>query len=154
MTDSDPARTDTFDRRTSPSAVFVCGECGEIACRVTLVWPGQNEQQPASETTWEPQTGGFDPAEWFPTSASLVLDGGPVSMSRAPVPAESVARALGLGDPAALYAIDPEYASFWCPGCRASYCGAHFRTEQVFDEGFYDCTYGTCPAGHRRMLDD
>jgi hypothetical protein len=24
----------------------------------------------------------------------------------------------------------------------------------LFDEGFYDCTMGTCPVGHRHMLDD
>jgi hypothetical protein len=24
----------------------------------------------------------------------------------------------------------------------------------TFDDGFYDATYGECPAGHERMLDD
>jgi hypothetical protein len=24
----------------------------------------------------------------------------------------------------------------------------------LFDEGFYDCTMGTCPDRHRHMLDD
>ena len=43
---------------------------------------------------------------------------------------------------------------FWCPACAASYCHRHWVTEEVMDEGFYDCTYGTCPEGHRTMLDD
>jgi hypothetical protein len=45
----------------------------------------------------------------------------------------------------------------YCPECDKAYCSDHMRTEVVMDEddpGFYDCTYGTCPAGHRRMIDD
>jgi hypothetical protein len=45
----------------------------------------------------------------------------------------------------------------YCPECDKVYCRNHMRTEVVMDEddpGFYDCTYGTCPAGHRRMIDD
>jgi hypothetical protein len=24
----------------------------------------------------------------------------------------------------------------------------------LFDDGFYDCTMGTCPNGHKHMIDD
>jgi hypothetical protein len=29
-----------------------------------------------------------------------------------------------------------------------------WNTYVLFDEGFYDCTMGTCPAGRRHMIDD
>jgi len=42
----------------------------------------------------------------------------------------------------------------YCPNCNKIYCWEHYNAEEVFDDGFYDCTYGTCPKGHRRMIDD
>jgi hypothetical protein len=42
----------------------------------------------------------------------------------------------------------------YCPTCDKVYCKEHYDTEEEWDEGFYDCTYGTCPEGHRRLLDD
>jgi hypothetical protein len=45
----------------------------------------------------------------------------------------------------------------YCPECDKAYCEEHMRMEVVMDEddpNFYDCTYGTCPKGHRRMIDD
>jgi hypothetical protein len=42
----------------------------------------------------------------------------------------------------------------YCPDCDEIFCADHYQTEQSFDDGFYDCTYGTCPEGHRRMLAD
>ncbi|HET7229602.1 MAG TPA: hypothetical protein VFJ16_06340 [Longimicrobium sp.] len=63
-------------------------------------------------------------------------------------------KALRGGDPRALWALDSEWAPFYCPECKACYCRDHWRQWMEFDEGFYDCTYGTCPRGHTRMLDD
>ncbi len=42
----------------------------------------------------------------------------------------------------------------YCPSCDKAYCKEHCNTEEEWDEGFYDCTYGTCAEGHRRLLDD
>lgn len=42
----------------------------------------------------------------------------------------------------------------YCPKCDTIYCGRHLDLEVVYDDGFYDCTYGTCPEGHRRIIDD
>ena len=61
---------------------------------------------------------------------------------------------LGRGDARRLHGLDPKYAPCFCRGCGKNYCAAHWRAEVVEDEGFYDCTYGTCPAGHRQMIDD
>ena len=42
----------------------------------------------------------------------------------------------------------------YCPECDKVYCWNHYKIEEEWDEGFYDCTYGECPEGHKRMIDD
>ena len=42
----------------------------------------------------------------------------------------------------------------YCPECDKVYCWNHYKLEEEWDEGFYDCTMGECPEGHRRMIDD
>lgn len=69
----------------------------------------------------------------------------------------AVRAAASAGDAAALRAADPAAFGFVCPDCRACYCGRHWVKQAQFDPdfpGWYDCTYGTCPAGHRHLLDD
>lgn len=57
-------------------------------------------------------------------------------------------------DPGALHAINWELAPFWCRSCQRGYCRDHWQSVVILDEGFYDCTVGVCPAGHRQMIDD
>ncbi len=42
----------------------------------------------------------------------------------------------------------------YCPECDKIYCWEHYDAKEEYDEGFYDCTYGICPKGHKRMIDD
>lgn len=42
----------------------------------------------------------------------------------------------------------------YCPECDKIYCWEHYNAWEEYDEGFYDCTYGVCPKGHKRMIDD
>ncbi len=42
----------------------------------------------------------------------------------------------------------------YCPDCNQVYCHGHYWLKEQWDEGFYDCTYGICPHGHQRMVDD
>lgn len=42
----------------------------------------------------------------------------------------------------------------YCPKCDKIYCYQHYKVQEVWDEGFYDCTYGTCPLGHKRIIND
>ena len=42
----------------------------------------------------------------------------------------------------------------YCPACDKVYCRDDYDVEEQWDEGFYDCSYGTCPEGHRRLIDD
>ena len=122
---------------TNPSVTYTCGACGETASTVTLVAPGRPD----------PRFGRV-----VPRGSQLAIDGGPISITLAPVPAEQVAAALESGDAAALFAIDPEYAPFWCPRCAAAYCPDHYVTKQVYVQGFPLSVSGVCPKGHRRML--
>jgi hypothetical protein len=71
-----------------------------------------------------------------------------VTISRVERPVE-VAQGSKQADAARLYEIDPEYASFWCPHCKPSYCRDHWVLVRICDDGFYDCTQGTCPSRHR-----
>lgn len=66
---------------------------------------------------------------------------------------------LTQGDGAALLKWEHDSASFYCPACDSLYCKDHWQIETKFEDepdlpGWYDCTYGTCPQGHRRMIDD
>jgi len=72
-------------------------------------------------------------------------------------------KALGLlekGDLAALHSYMEEAQALedgidaYCPQCDAIFCWQHYNAYETYDEGFYDCTYGTCPQGHRRIIDD
>lgn len=42
----------------------------------------------------------------------------------------------------------------YCPQCDKIYCIAHYSTREEWEDGFYDCTYGTCPNGHTRIIHD
>ena len=48
----------------------------------------------------------------------------------------------------------PEGVDAYCPECDKLYCWEHYNAKEEYDDGFYDCTYGECPKGHRRMIDD
>jgi hypothetical protein len=57
-------------------------------------------------------------------------------------------------DPAELRKLDWELAPFYYPDFGQNYCRADWHTYGLDDEGFYDCTMGVCPGGHRYMVDD
>jgi hypothetical protein len=48
----------------------------------------------------------------------------------------------------------PEGVDAYCPECNKIYCWEHYNAKEEYDDGFYDCTYGECPKGHKRMIDD
>ena len=57
-------------------------------------------------------------------------------------------------DPEALWDLDKEYVPFWCRLCQRAYCKDCSVIWIDYDEIFYDCTWGRCPHGHTRILDD
>jgi hypothetical protein len=42
----------------------------------------------------------------------------------------------------------------YCPKCGKIYCSRHYQTWEEYDKGFYDCTWGACPQGHKRLIHD
>lgn len=42
----------------------------------------------------------------------------------------------------------------YCLECDKIYCWEHYNAREEFDDDFYDSTYGECPNGHKRMIDD
>lgn len=83
---------------------------------------------------------------------SMVSGLGDVSFAEFDLDATLVA--IAAGDARALFAMDPELVPFWCPGCHVSYCGDHWETWDLFDDGFFDEKRGRCPKGHERKLLD
>ena len=62
---------------------------------------------------------------------------------------------ISVGDARALHRFDFEFAPFFCPRCKACYCGDHWMRWDVLDEdGWHDSIRGRCPAGHERLLED
>ena len=61
---------------------------------------------------------------------------------------------LERGDAAKLYEFEGLWAPFWCPACAAVYCIAHWTVVPEYDEGFFDCSQGFCPKGHKRLIED
>jgi hypothetical protein len=123
------ALADRFDEVAPIAAQFLCSICGEPAGVVAL-----------EEQTLRRQS--FTGALTQPLGASTLA---------------SLRRALKAGDPQALFALDPEFAPFYCPDCGACYCAAHWATWDVFDddmEAWRDSIRGRCPHGHERMLED
>jgi hypothetical protein len=56
---------------------------------------------------------------------------------------------------APLAAADPDLFGFFCRECGKTYCGECWDIDPPqFDGSFYDCTSGTCPAGHVQIVDD
>ena len=138
---------------TSVTVTYPCAACGNPASTLTLIPPGEPDPNLTPTPPGLPPGIGSLLGQISPESGQLSIAGGPVSVSMF-VDVDWVAAALATRDPAALYAIDFELAPFWCPKCAASYCGDHYRTVTVYDEGYFDCIRGTCPAGHERMLED
>ncbi|MDO8806468.1 MAG: HD domain-containing protein [Elusimicrobiota bacterium] len=127
-------------RRDSPLFLrqesFACVVCGTTAATVTLVPAGS----PMLGSIVSP---GFL-IEGFMGSA---LSGGLKSV-------DAALAALKGRDLEALRKICWEAGCFECHVCRRVYCLRHWNTRVEFDDGFYDCTRGTCPDGHTQLLDD
>ncbi len=115
-------------------ASFYCKICSKLAGKVKLI---------RGETGISLESGGF--------SGSMTVR----IVNKKEV--EEYLRALKLHDAKSLYAIDFETVPFYCPACDGFYCSLHYNTMVVWDRDepiYYDCTIGTCPEGHKRMLQD
>lgn len=125
------------------AATFDCSVCGEAAANVAIfrVKAGRTSSMLESAHTKVVVSGflwGY--ASWTERSDPHAL-----------------VKAVNSGSASAVYDLDEEWAPFYCPECDRSYCKNHWFVNIEFDDdfpGWYDCAYGTCPEGHRRMIDD
>lgn len=69
---------------------------------------------------------------------------------------DEIKRAMAACDLNRLHAIDRLLIPFYCAQCHCCYCVKHWSPSPSYDPdgGSYEDTRGTCPAGHRRLLDD
>jgi hypothetical protein len=133
-------------------ARFFCGVCGKPAATVTLALAGQ----PDPRLTPEPNGAPLGISGLRSEFAGLSIQGGPMSCTTivADVDIKLSKEALLDANAGALYAINYEFAPFWCPRCQCSYCQEHYPRMVTYDDGFFDAIYGICPQGHRRKIDD
>lgn len=129
-------------------ARFTCSRCGGEAAHLTLLPQGVTGPGATSR-------------DMFPgLGHRLVIDAGQLSTTiGAPgvLDDPAFARTLASADPAAIFAVDREFAPFWCPHCSAVYCGAEWRTWNVWEDdtpGWWEELRGACPEGHERMIYD
>jgi hypothetical protein len=123
----DPDAMSALITSTELDVRFACSDCDESAARLILVHEHLVRL-------------GFFGIASFDLSGPGVL--------------ETVRAAIRARDLATLRLTNIEFAPFWCAQCERVLCQAHWTTAVTFDDGFYDATYGTCPAGHRQLLDD
>lgn len=143
-----PVRMAPFGQQTGQAAAasFRCAACGEIAGVVKVTRAGTTVDM---GPPLGPQTCDRDAivVDYFLGTASKLADAATVDAVQQIITSDAP-------DPAALRRIDWELAPFYCPQCALNYCQADWDTFPVFDEGFYDCTIGICPSGHRHTVDD
>lgn len=134
------------------SASFYCGHCGKEAATVHYLPPF------AKDPRFDPEPEGVPPGvgtigQHLPRT-SIAGGPNPVTISVAADQVEAAVAALRAQDAWQVWAIDREFAPFWCFRCKKSYCEDHWRTRTRFDDGFFDCIESFCPAGHRQTLMD
>src|SRR5581483_7126353 len=128
------------------AATFRCGACGEVAAVVKAVPAGAMANMGPPLGLQRQDRDGIVVDYFFGTAWKLA-DPATYGDVREILSGEAP-------DPAALRQIDWELAPFYCPECGQNYCRADWRTDVLSDEGFYDRTMGTCPSGHKHIVDD
>src|SRR5919106_1053473 len=115
--------------------VFSCDRCGVEAGRVTVYAPGEAAPDRGGDEVMQLMRR-FDNVSAGRSRLTVISGVGDVSFAEFDLSA--TLRAIGAADAMALYAIDLEFVPFWCPRCHASYCGRHWETWDLFDDGFFD----------------
>ena len=116
-------------------AVFRCARCQTIAATVDLLPPDHPQSLSRSYTL---------SIRDFIGHERVAVSGGVADLRAI----------LQRADPAALYRMERLWAPFYCPTCARSYCVRHWTVVPVYDGDFFDCSYGYCPDGHKRLIED
>ncbi len=130
---------------------FACALCAAEAETVTLVPAGVAQRfggSPYPMVMARP-----------PRAGAITFNDGTSMVVLDPEPFALVRQALERGDAAALHAAQPLWVVRYCPECGRHYCKRHWKLQVTIppwgDSYSMDfVTYGTCPAGHRRVVDE
>jgi hypothetical protein len=121
------------------AVTLACAACGRPAAKIARL-PGQ----PSSADP----LGQRERLERTVFLGRLIRYGGEAELAR-------LFEAIKQNDFAAAREIDQDFVAFRCEACGKIYCDTCWCLHApVFDEGFYDFTRATCPAGHEQMVDD
>lgn len=125
--------------RPTHHLTLVCAQCGRAAAEITLL-PAEVE----GRAVWAKG----DRLERMDFMGQVTRFG----------PYDDLLRFFELlrrGDFEAVRGADADFIGFYCSACRRIYCEHcwHLGPPQ-FEDGFYDCTFGTCPQGHEQVVDD
>jgi hypothetical protein len=134
------------ERTANGAASFRCAACGEVAGQVRAVPAGAPADLGPPLGVMASGQDGLIVDQFIGTAW--------VAGSRAVVDAVQTLIDEDNIDPLTLRDINWELAPFYCPDCELNYCSGHWDANVIFDETFYDYTMGTCPNGHRYMIDD
>lgn len=142
------ADEDVFGARQADGQfVFSCAQCDGVAARLRLVSPDEAVDLPGP-----PGGGAFTVrAEKGPTVAFEFIA---ASTRAASVDLVELLQAAERLTAAQLRRVDWDLTAFVCHDCGLAYCPSCWTTWPLFDDGFYDCTRGSCPMGHEQDLDD
>ena len=132
---------------------YVCATCGATAAEVMVV---PRNSRPSTLAKWGlPETLALDDETGLVVRDACGFQSTPLNIAT-----RAVTVAL-LAISAVAPSLGAALSRSWCPKCRSYYCKQHWLIMPVYEDltepgdgGWYDCTYGTCPKGHRTMLDD
>lgn len=119
------------------SASFYCALCQSLAATVDLLPSGHAD--------------GLGKA-----TATIFLKDfiGTEKVALSDAQSQAIHAALTQADAPALYKVEHLFAPFYCATCARVYCRKHWVVIPEYDDGFFDCSYGWCPEGHKRMIED
>ncbi len=112
-----------------------CSVCGKVSVKIRIGMPVYSKNQ------------------------SIVFDGITHSTGYPLEYAKEVFAYLASGNLKTLHQLFKDHLVYegidaYCPECDKIYCREHYNAVENYDDGFYDDTDGTCPLGHKRMIDD
>lgn len=120
----------------SARATFHCALCTELAGTVSVLMPGHSQALSKQKTIF---------INDFIGNERVVLSD---------EQANAIETALQNTDVRALYNVEKLFAPFYCPSCDQVYCVKHWKVIPVYDEQFFDHSYGYCPENHKRLIED
>lgn len=139
--------------RQGTGASFRCARCGELAGVVRVVRGGTTVDM-VRPSGREPTAGGlvldyFLGTSWHAEAPAIADEAGILDAVEALIEQGNVDPVAIRGISWTLWDITP----FYCPECGLNYCSRDWDTYADFNVGVYDCIMGTCPNGHRHIVD-